>query len=111
MLGCTLGGFGETCTLGGWIIGETCTLGESVGICILGGCAGSCILGGCMGSCILGGCVGSCILGGYTGWGTMVGSTLGAPGGFAARVEMCSSALPFHYQNQEKVLYSVCFVI
>jgi len=29
------------------------------------------------------------------GWGTMVGSTLGAPGGFAARpsrVEMCSSA-------------------
>jgi len=48
-----------------------------------------------MGSCILGGCVGSFILRRYTGWGTMVGSTLGAPGGFAARpssVEMCSSA-------------------
>ena len=73
---CTLGA-GETCTLGGWIVGETCTLGECVVICILGGC------------------VGSCILEGYTGWGTTVGSTLGAPGGFAARpsrLEMCSSA-------------------
>ena len=91
---CTLG-VGETCTLGGWIVGGTCTLGECVVICILGGFGGSCILGGCIGSCILGGCVGSCILGGYTCWGTMFGSTLGAPGGFAARPrrsEMCSNA-------------------